>query len=105
MYSTCNRYVSCINTFKGDEIMIYDRKNNKIFDEKESLGLKILYSNMAGRLILKPFTYKWFTTLGEKYMNSKLSKRKINKFIKKNNINMDEYEKQEYSCFDKFFIV
>lgn len=83
--------------------MIYDRKKKKCIEEKESLVLKILYGNMVGRIVLKPFTYKWFTNLGECYMNSKFSKHKIKKFIKKNNINMDEYEEKKYSSFDDFF--
>lgn len=84
--------------------MIYNRNTNEFIEEKESLLLKILYSNMAGRIILKPFTYKWFTNIGKCYMNSKLSKHKIKKFIKKNNINMNEYEEKKYNSFDDFFI-
>lgn len=83
--------------------MIYNRNTKECINEKESLLLKILYSNMVGRIILKPFTYKWFTNFGKLYMNSKLSKHKIKKFIKKNNINMDEYVKEDYDSFDAFF--
>ena len=54
--------------------MIYDRKNNNYYEEKESALLKILYNNVFGRTILKVFTYKWFTNLGAFYLNSKLSK-------------------------------
>lgn len=83
--------------------MIYNRKTKEYIEEKESLLLKILYGNIVGRIILKPFTYKWFTNLGKCYMNSKLSRFKINKFINKNSINMDDYEEQKYNNFDDFF--
>lgn len=83
--------------------MVYNRKTKVTYEEKESLFLKILYSNVVGRCILKLFTLKWFTSLGELYMNSKLSKLKIKRFIKKNKINMDEYEKENYHNFDEFF--
>lgn len=83
--------------------MVYNRKTKELYEEKESLFLKILYSNVVGRLILKIFTLKWFTTLGQIYMNSKLSKLKIKKFIRKNKINMSEYEKVNYNNFDEFF--
>ena len=83
--------------------MVYNRKTKVSYEEKESLFLKILYSNVVGRLILKIFTLKWFTSIGELYMNSKLSKLKIKKLIKKNKINMDEYEKENYKNFDEFF--
>jgi len=83
--------------------VVYNRKTKLVYDEKESLFLKILYSNVVGRGILKVFTLKWFTNLGKLYMNSKLSKLKIKRFIKKNNINMDEYEVAKYNSFDEFF--
>ena len=57
--------------------MIYYRNTKECIEEKESLLLKILYGNIAGRIILKPFTYRWFTNIGKCYMNSKLSKRII----------------------------
>jgi len=46
----------------------------------------------------------WLTSLGGAYMNTKLSTRRIPKFIKENNINMDEYIGEEYSSFNDFFI-
>lgn len=36
-------------------------------------------------------------------MNSKRSTKKIDKFIKKNNIKMDEYPEKEYRSFNDFF--
>lgn len=83
--------------------MIYNRKTRECYEEKESLLLKILYNNIIGRVILKIFTYKFITLIGACYMNSRLSKIRIKKFIKSNKINMDEYEKKEYKNFDDFF--
>lgn len=84
--------------------MIYDRVTKSYINEKESNLLKFLYSNIFGRLIIKLLTYKFFTKLGELYMNSRLSKLKIKRFIKKNNIDMNEYKETEYKNFDEFFI-
>ena len=84
--------------------MIYDRENNNYYEEKDSKLLKFLYNTFIGRFILKVFTYKWFTNLGAFYLNSKLSKHRIKKFIKKNNINMSEYIDEQYNSFDNFFI-
>lgn len=83
--------------------MIYYRDNGKILKEKESIMLKLLYNNLIGRLLLKLLTRKWISDLSAKYMSSSLSKKKIKKFIKKNNINMSEYEDNEYSSFNDFF--
>ena len=83
--------------------MIYDRYNKTYMDEKESGTLKFLYHNKIGRIILKPFTCKWFTNIGALYMNSKLSKHRIKKFIKNNNIDMNDYIVDNYKSFDNFF--
>lgn len=84
--------------------MIYDLKNDKYIETKESKSLVFLYNTFLGRLILKIFTRKFVANLVARYMNSGLSKHKIKSFIKKNNINMDEYEKKDYNSFNDFFI-
>lgn len=84
--------------------MVYYRDTNTLEKEKDSILLKLLYNNLIGRFILKLLTRKWFSNLGAKYMNSKFSRRKIKKFINKNNIDMSEYEEVQYSSFNDFFI-
>lgn len=84
--------------------MIYNRHTKEYIEEKDSSGLKFLYSNVVGRFILKVLTMKWFTNVGAMYMRSSLSKFRIKRFIKKNNINMDDYINEDFKCFDEFFI-
>lgn len=68
-------------------------------------GLSFLYNSNIGRVILKflvemPFVSKvsgWF-------LDTKLSKCMIKSFIKKNNININDFVKQDYKCFNDFFI-
>ena len=38
------------------------------------------------------------------YNDSKISRKKINKFIKTNNIDMNDFIKEEYENFNDFFI-
>lgn len=83
--------------------MTYYRENEKLVKEKNSVMLKLLYNNFIGRFILKLLTKKWVNNLSEKYMSSNFSKIKIKKFVKKNNINMSEYEEVKYSSFNDFF--
>ena len=83
--------------------MIYNRKTKEYSDSKELGILKFLYGSIFGRIMIKPFTYKWFSNLSSKYLNSSFSKHKIKGFIKNNNINMDEYVDSSYTCFDDFF--
>ena len=83
--------------------MYYDLNTKKIIKVKESNALKFLYNTVIGRIILKIGTTHVVANVYAKYMNSKLSKHKIKKFIKKNNINMDEYELVDYNSFNDFF--
>ena len=83
--------------------MIYNRQTKKLIDDKTSISLKFLYNTLLGRLILKLVTNSFFSNLIGIYMRSSLSKLKIKKFIKKNNINMDEYVNAKYKNFDSFF--
>lgn len=84
--------------------MIYDRQNKSYIVYQESKLVKFLYNNLIGRLILKLLTRKCVTNLVATYMHSPLSKRKIKRFIKKNNINMNEYVDNNYKNFDDFFV-
>ena len=84
--------------------MYYDLNTKKTIKEKESKALKFLYNHIIGRIILKIATTHIIANIYASFMNSKLSKHKIKKFIKKNNINMDDYEKKEYSSFNDFFM-
>lgn len=84
--------------------MYYDLKNNKyIKKEKTNLGLLFLYNTIIGRIFLKVLTSTFISNLYAKYMNSSLSIHKINKFIKKNNIDMNEYVAKKYTSFNDFF--
>lgn len=82
---------------------IYDRKKDEFYDIKDSLSLRFLYHTVIGRIILKPLTSKLFANMVALYQNSRLSKLKIKSFIKKNNINMDDYINTIYSSFNDFF--
>ena len=84
--------------------MYYDIKNDKIICKKDSVALKFLYNTLIGRIFLKIATTKFIANLYAKYMNSKLSKRKIKKFIIKNKIDMKDYEEKDYKSFNDFFM-
>ena len=84
--------------------MYYDLKNKLFIEEKTSKLLGFMYNTIIGRTILKIAKTKVVANIYASYMNSKFSKRKIKKFVEKNNINMDEYKKIEYNSFNEFFI-
>lgn len=71
--------------------------------KKESLGLRFLYGTVPGRFVLKMMVGRGVSQICGRFLDSPASKCLIDGFIRKNGINMDEYEKQEYSCFNEFF--
>ena len=84
--------------------MYYDLNNDSYVSYKTSKSLNFLYNSILGRCILRVFITKPISNIYAKYMNSKFSKHKIKRFIKNNNINMDEYLDKEYSSFNDFFM-
>lgn len=84
--------------------MIKDR-NGVVLDpnSKESSSLRFLYNTLVGRFILNILIRPWASKLMGVYMNSRLSRLRIKKFIRKNNINMDEYEDRNFKSFNDFF--
>lgn len=84
---------------------IYNRETKDFYEQKESgtLALKFLYNTIIGRFILKWLINPSVSQISGKYNDSKYSKRKIKKFIKKNKINMEDFIEEEYQNFNDFF--
>jgi phosphatidylserine decarboxylase len=85
------------------EYKLKNRNSKEIIAIKESGFTVFLYNTIIGRLILKLLYLPFISKLGGFYMNTPLSKLKIKRFIKKNHLNMDDYEYQKYPNFNAFF--
>ena len=72
-------------------------------NQSQNRLLKLLYSHFLGRCALKVLTLPFITHIGGMYMNSRLSKRQIQSFIQNHHIDMNQYEKQAYRCYNDFF--
>ena len=86
--------------------MIYycrQRNSKENIITESSKTLNFLYGTILGRCILKILTRKFVSNIIGLYMNSSFSKRRINKFIEKNNINKFEYESKNYKSYNDFF--
>ena len=77
--------------------------NKKNTARKESSTLSFLYNNAFGRLILKLLTARWISKLAGAFLSSRASKFLIKKFVKGNNINLDDYESDNFKCFNDCF--
>ena len=87
-------------------LMIYKikhRNSDKIEEIKSTKTLSFFYNTLLGRILLKICTMKFISDIAGIYMNSRLSKYKIKKFIKDNKIKITDYEKTNYNSFNEFF--
>ena len=66
--------------------------------------LRFLYTTVPGRMLLKPLTSRGFSRLAGKFMDSRASTALIKPFVRKNRINLSEYEPAKYRSFNEFFI-
>lgn len=65
--------------------------------------LNFLYNTIPGRGILKILTSPTISKIGGAYMDSRISTIHIKSFIKNNKIDIKQYKKEKYSCFNDFF--
>lgn len=83
--------------------MIYNREKDYYYTEKGQIALKFFYKTIPGRILLKLAITKPVSMIGGLYMSSYFSKFNINRFIRKNKINMEDYPKMRYKSFNHFF--
>ena len=62
-----------------------------------------LYGNVFGRCLLKLLTARWISKLVGAFLSTKLSCRLIPSFIRKNNIDMSQYQDGTYGSYNAFF--
>ncbi len=82
---------------------VYNRELKKI-EEVKHFGGNTLKKIYRSKLLTRMATSKFISKVYGIYNNSKFSKRKINKFIKENNIDLSLYEDKKYNSFNDFFI-
>ena len=81
-----------------------DRKGNITIEEnKQDKFLRHLYNDWGGRICLKLLVRPFLSKIGGVFLNSSLSKKMIPGFVKKNKIDLSEYEKQDFSSYNDFF--
>ena len=70
---------------------------------KESLSLRFLYRTFIGRLFLKLLTARWISKLAGAFLNTRLSKPMIKRFVKKNGIELNDFHSDNFKCFNDCF--
>lgn len=64
---------------------------------------KFIYKKYIGALFLKVATSRAVSKAMGRYLDSRLSRRHIKKFIKRHNIDMSQFENADYVSFNSFF--
>lgn len=81
-----------------------DRQGNLISaNESQDEFLKILYRTVAGRKLLRLLTMPEVSKAGAHLLDSGVSVPFIQGFIRKNHIDMSEYEEETYQSYNHFF--
>ena len=85
--------------------MLYNRETKKLEEDYQhgAKALNFLYNTAIGRILLKIIINPIISKIIGFYHDTFLSKNKINKFITKHNIQMDNYIKKDYKNFNEFF--
>ena len=69
----------------------------------ESRMVRLLYGTRAGRCVLKPLIRPGVSKLAGKYLDSRHSCWLVSPFIRRNGLDMTEYEHTDYKSFNDFF--
>jgi len=72
--------------------------------ETDTAAVRFLYNTVPGRILLKLITRTIISKIASAILGSRLSRIFIKGFIKRNNINMEEYTDARYKSFNDFFI-
>lgn len=70
---------------------------------KDSAALRFFYHTAIGRLLLKPLISRTVSKICGRFMDSRLSKPMIRKFVKKNGIDLNQFYSDDFKCFNDCF--
>lgn len=65
--------------------------------------LNILYGSVLGRMIIKPLTAPWISKAIGGFLSTRASCILIKPFIRKNTIDMTQFESENYESYNEFF--
>lgn len=82
---------------------IWDRATGEYSVESSPKKLNFLYNRKLGRFFLRFFISHRCAKMNAKYSKSRFSRRRMNKFIKKYDIDMDLFEDKKYKSFNDVF--
>ena len=70
---------------------------------RDTRTLRFLYNTLPGRAVLRLLSARWVSRAVGAFMESRLSKPLIGGFVKKNAIDLSEFESDNFTCFNDCF--
>ena len=70
---------------------------------KDGGTLRFLFNTAFGRFLLRPLISRTVSKIAGAYLSSRLSKGLIKKFVKNNNIDLNEFYSDDFHCFNDCF--
>lgn len=83
--------------------IVRSRAGEEYVSSSDDKALSFLYGNAFGRLCLKAANKPLTAKMVGRYMNSRFSLKRIDKFVKENNIDMSLYEDRKFTSYNDFF--
>lgn len=81
-----------------------DLAGNKHHDDsKQDKLLQWIYATKIGRMLLRPLITPAFSKLAGAFLNTRFSTHFIDPFVKSNHMDLSDYEKKNYTCYNDFF--
>ena len=65
--------------------------------------LSVLYDHALGRLLLRPLVSPWFSELGGRLLNTRLSALAVRPFVRANQIDLTRCTKRHFTSYNDFF--
>lgn len=86
-------------------MIVYNREKQCYYTEKEDKDkiVNFMYKNFLGRALLIGLTHPAFSKAAALYYDSPISKKKIEKFISKHNIDISNCINKDFKTFSEFF--
>ena len=72
-------------------------------NEGQDKLLRILYGTMAGRFLIKGLVHPAVSKAGGLFLDSSLSRVLVSPFVRKNRIDLTQYQKQSFTSYNDFF--
>lgn len=91
------------------ELAQYDGVNKMTENQKKQKNsvldrvIVMLYETTAGRLLLRPFVAPWFSKLGCRLLDTRLSGLLVPPFVRRNGIDLSQCETRRFTSYNAFF--